>query len=169
MGRETQMSWSLVKVFHLCSLQEVGEAKASQTAPEHWFLPMADRSTGGAVCYVVELQGEALRTQMFHTWKNLEDLWIGSAFGSKSQDLSQRHIIRNMHAHSRLQTTYRLFSLMWRTCRMWWSTVHQWSGIDSTSDEVMFLVQKVEMWGRDMGGCANPAPMAVCRGSGSKC
>jgi hypothetical protein len=73
---------------------------------------MSDRSMGGAICSSVELQGETLYIQMFHTWKNLEDLWIGLAFGSKSQELSQRHIIRNMHAHSRLRTTYHLFVLM---------------------------------------------------------
>lgn len=88
------------------------EANASQTASGYWFLPIADRSTGGAICSVVELQGGSLCTQMFYTWKNLKDLWIGSAFGSKSHNLSQRHIIRNRHAHSRLQTACHLFMLM---------------------------------------------------------
>lgn len=78
MGREMQMSCSLVKRgLPLFTGGREGGANASQIAPGCWFLPIADRSTGGAICFVVELHGESLCTQMFYTWKDLEDLWIG--------------------------------------------------------------------------------------------
>lgn len=60
----------------------------------------------------VELQGEALHTQMFHTWKNLEDLWIGLALAPSHRTLAKDASSEICMHTVGLETTYHLLSLI---------------------------------------------------------